>query len=541
MTDTLIVGGGTAGCVLAARLSEDPSHTVVMLEAGQVWLDPAAFPEALRDATRMPLDPDAPWLWRYRSILSAGGDSAEDARVAVGGVDTRGGADLGRDAGLAREDAVSGGAPRAWGRSGRPEGAPVPGELVRGRVLGGSSSVNGSYFGRARAADFAAWDDIAGGPGWDFDAVLDGYRRSECDKDFGDRPGHGRTGPIPVVRTAHPAPISREFAAAARALGLPERDDLNALPGDGPQTGLARVPCNVDRGNRIGTATAYLLPAAHRPNLRVEGAATVSRVLVRHGRAVGVEYRRDGTIQTAWADHIVLCAGAVETAALLLRSGIGPAALPAETGIPLVHPAPVGQWFTDHPEIGLEYRVGSEPGEDPPATVPLEYVVDLDDIELRPYTVEFTPGTRRLGVALMRPRGWGVLGLSAGDPAARPVIAHRYLSEAADRARLLEAASLAEELLSRIPGARLLTRVPPATHPRSPAWLRERLATSQHLAGTCRMGAAHDERAVVDHRLRVHGVPGLSVVDLSVPPVPLSRGPHASAVMIAERAADLPR
>lgn len=493
MTDTLVVGAGTAGCVLAARLTEDPSHTVRMLEAGAVWLHAAVFPPALLDATRMPLEPGAPWLWHYRTTLATAG------------------------------------------------GAAVSGELVRGRALGGSSSVNGSYFGRARAEDFAAWHGVAGGPGWDFDTVLPAYRRSERDRDFGDRPGHGLDGPIPVVRSAHPVPISRGFAAAARALGLPEREDLNAVPGIGPATGLARVPCNIEGGRRIGTAWAYLLPAAHRPNLRVDGATLVSRVLFRRGRAVGVEYRRDGVTETATADRVVLCAGALETAALLLRSGIGPAASVAGLGIPLVHPAPVGQWFTDHPEIGLGYQVDPAPSQAPPDTVPLEYVLDLDDIEMRPYTVEFTPGTRRLGVALMRPQSAGLLRLPSGDPSASPVIEHRYLSERADRARLLEAAALAEELLSRIPGACLGAKVPPVTRPGVAAWLRERLGTSQHLVGTCRMGGERDERAVVDHGLRVRGVHGLSVADLSVVPVPLSRGPQASAVMIAERAADLLR
>lgn len=492
MTDTLIVGGGTAGCVLAARLTEDPAHTVTVLEAGRTWLDATEFPAPLRDAARMPIEPDADWLWRYRTVLAPGTDAP-----------------------------------------------PVSAELVRGRVLGGSSSVNGSYFGRARATDFAAWDALAGGPGWDFDSALAAYRRSESDRDFGDRPGHGGAGPVPVVRAARPVPVSRAFAAAARTLGLPEREDLNALPGEGPDTGLARVPCNVENGLRIGTATAYLLPAAQRPNLRVLGEAVVSRVIFRRGRAVGVEFRRDGAVETATADQVVLCAGALETAALLLRSGIGPDAGSLPAGVPLVHAAPVGQWFTDHPEIGLDYRL--DLAADEPPTVPLEYVLDLDDIELRPYTVQFTPGVRRLGVALMRPHSSGVLRLPAGDPAAPPIVEHRYLSETADRARLLEAAALAEELLARIPGVEIRTRVPSAAHPRANAWLRERLGSSQHLAGTCRMGAARDRRAVVDHGLRVHGVAGLSVVDLSVVPVPLSRGPQASAVMIAERAAERPR
>ncbi|HLS76842.1 MAG TPA: mycofactocin system GMC family oxidoreductase MftG [Nocardia sp.] len=489
--DTLIVGGGTAGCVLAARLSEDPAHTVTVLEAGRTWLDADAFPAALRDATRMPIGPEADWLWRYPAVLTAAG------------------------------------------------GDRVVTELVRGRVLGGSSSVNGGYFARARPADFAAWDAVAGGPGWDFASAVAAYCRGESDRDFADRPGHGGAGPIPVVRAGDPVPVSRAFAAAARAVGLPEREDLNAAPGDGPDTGLARVPCNVVAGRRVGAAAAYLLPAAHRPNLRVLGEAEASRVLVRRGRAVGVEFRRGGAVETATAERVVLCAGAVESAALLLRSGIGPDADAISDGVPLVHPAPVGRWFTDHPEIGLDYRLDARPAGRP--TVPLEYVVDLDDIELRPYTVRFTPGVHRLGIALMRPRSAGVLGLAAGDPAAPPRIEHRYLSEPADRARLLAAAALAEELLAALPGARVLTPVPAAADPGAGAWLRERLGTSQHLAGTCRMGAADDERAVVDHALRVHGVDGLLVVDLSVVPVPLSRGPQASAVLIGERAAHLQR
>ncbi|WP_280204205.1 mycofactocin dehydrogenase MftG [Nocardia farcinica] len=492
MTDTLIVGGGTAGCVLAARLSEDPAHTVRVLEAGPVWLEPQRWPAALRDAGRMPIDPAAPWLWRYTSTLDDGAGAA----------------------------------------------AAVVGQLVRGRVLGGSSSVNGSYFGRARAADFAAWSRIAG-PLWDFDAVLPAYERSERDLDFGDRPGHGAHGPIPVRRTATGVPVSRLFADAVRAAGFGERADLNGLPDAGPSTGLAKVPCNVADGRRVGTAAAYLLPAATRPNLRVDGEVPVSRILLRRGRAVGVEYRRGRAAETAWADRIVLCAGAVESAALLLRSGIGPPGQLRALGITPVQAAPVGSWCTDHPEIGVEYRLEPEP--DRPPTVPLEYVLDLDDIEIRPYTVSFTPDTYRLGVALMRPLAAGELRLRSADPARPPVLEHRYLSAAADRDRLRAAAVLATDLLAAVPGARASTVAPPAAGERAAAWLRARLATSQHLSGTCRMGGPEDPAAVVDAHCRVHGLAGLAVVDLSIVPVPLSRGPQASAVMLAERAAEFLR
>ncbi|WP_435590471.1 mycofactocin dehydrogenase MftG [Nocardia sp. bgisy118] len=489
MVDTLIVGGGTAGCVLAARLSEAPDHTVRLLEAGTVWSTAAEMPAALRDATRLPIGPEARWLWRYPATLAA---SSDDDRA-------------------------------------------VEGNLVRGRVIGGSSTVNGSYFVRAPAADFAAWSAALGGArDWSFESVLPAYSRLEDDRDYGDRPGHGRGGPIPVRRTTDPTPVSRAFATAARDAGFAEvpdlntLPDLNALPDAGPAEGVGPVPCNVDGGARVGTASAYLLPALARPNLSVQGGVLVSRIRFHGDRAIGVDYRRGETSGTIRADRIVLCAGAVESAALLLRSGIGPPDELAALGIPVVRPAPVGAGFDDHPEIGLEYLLDVPT----PAAVPLEYVLTLDDIEIRPYTVPFALDRHRLGVALMRPESAGLLRLRGADPLAAPRIEHRYLAGAADRARLRDAVALAVEVLHRIPGAYPCHSPPASGHD---AWLRANLSTSQHLSGTCRMGAA--EHAVVDTRCAVHGVSGLSVVDLSVVPVPLSRGPQATTVMLAEHAA----
>ncbi|WP_054816093.1 mycofactocin dehydrogenase MftG [Nocardia arizonensis] len=481
MVDTLIVGAGTAGCLLAARLSAVPGYRVLVLEAGPVWPDLAAAPPAVRRADRMPIGPESPWVWRYRTGLTDGPDAVEA-------------------------------------------------ELVRGRLLGGSAAVNGGYFVRATAADFAAWTTELGGCGqWALDTVLPAYRQIERDHDFGAAPGHGLNGPIPVRRTANPAPVSIEFAAVAAAAGFPEIPDLNALPDTVPDTGFGPVPCNVADGMRGDTASACLLPVAARPNLTVAGGKTVIRIVFRGTRAVGVEYQ-GGTIA---ADRVVLCAGAVESAALLLRSGIGDPARLRELGIEVVAPAPVGAWFSDHPEAGVEYRL---PGA-ARAGVPVEYALTVGDVEIRPYTFGFgaDPHLLRVGVALMRPRSVGELRLRSADPAVAPALAHRYLADPRDREALRAGVAVAADLVAAMPGARL-----------SPAWrgpvdsalLRANLGTSQHLSGTCRMGRAGDERAVVDQWCGVHGVRGLSVVDLSVVPVPLGRGPAATVMMVAQHVAN---
>ncbi|MFC9663382.1 mycofactocin system GMC family oxidoreductase MftG [Nocardia sp. NPDC127606] len=460
MTSTLIVGAGSAGCVLAARLSADPGRSVRVFEAGPVFPTMGELPVELLDPGHLPVGPDSRVVWRY------------------------------------------------------------PGNLVRGRLIGGSGSINGSYFLRPPAADFAAWSAVAG-PRWSFDSVLPVFCALEDDADFGTAPGHGIGGPIPIARTSDPTEFSVEFARHCVAAGFREIPDLNAPAGDN-EAGFGRVPLAISRGRRAGPAITHLFPALHSSNLIVTGETMVTRLLLRGTRVIGVEWARGRERGTTYADEVVLCAGAVESAALLIRSGIGPEPLLRSLGVPVLRPAPVGAWCTDHPEIGIEF-----PGvESARSAVALEYVLGIDDLELRPYTVMFTPGLRRVGVALMHPESTGELTLVSADPAVPARVDQRYLRAEQDRARLREGVALTADLLGRRIG------------PVDDSWLHANLGTSQHLSGTCRMGPAQDERAVVDEQGRVHGIEALTVADLSVVPVPLRCGPQATTVMLAASIAD---
>ncbi|WP_444543632.1 GMC family oxidoreductase N-terminal domain-containing protein [Nocardia thailandica] len=370
----LIVGAGSAGCVVAAALSADPDRVVTVVEAGPVWPGPGALPAELRDPAVLPVGPDSVVARHY------------------------------------------------------------PGNLVRGRLIGGSGAINGSYYVRATAADHRAWQEVAADPFWAPEAVLATHVALERDADFADAPWHGSRGPVPVRRIARLAPVSEEFVAACARAGFAGIADLNAPShiSHTPHTshtqdpsapspisarddveGVGPVPCALDdHGRRAGPALTHLYPAAHRPNLTVIGDTTVTRLRLTRGRVTGVEWRRGRARGVHGADRVILCAGAVESAALLIRSGIGPVDQLLRLGIPVAQPAPVGRWCTDHPEAGLEFPA-ADPGQ---ATVPLEAVLLTAGVEVRPYTLAFTPGVRRIGVALTRPRSVGVLELRSADP-----------------------------------------------------------------------------------------------------------------------------
>jgi predicted dehydrogenase (TIGR03970 family) len=528
--DVVVVGAGTSGCPLAARLA-DAGRRVLLLEAGADHPRPEDFPAVLTDAARMGAAvPGAAQNWNLLGVLT---------------------------------DEVT---------------FPVP----RGRVVGGSSALNGGYFVRGTPADFDGWA-AAGNDLWSHERVLPVFRRLEADADFGDSPLHGAAGPVPVHRPVAGHPLADAFAAAAAELGFPEEPDKNAggAPGYGP------VPFNVADGVRVNTAMAYLSPRRGAPGLTVRGGVRVHRVLVEHGRAVGVATDA-GEVR---AGEVVLSAGAVGSAHLLLLSGIGPADPLRAHGLDVVADLPgVGRDFTDHPDLYVTYRPARRLPM-PRGLLPLHGALNtaaegsaVADLELLPWLKPFSrvmvdraasgvvgalrrpratlaalrgssphrlldTARRRddlfLGVALQQEDSRGRLTLAGADPRRQPRIEYRYLTEERDRRRMREAVRLAAELLrtaALAPFVAERTGLPDdvlADDAALDRWTRRHIATAVHLAGTARMGPDRDPGAVVDQELRVRGVAGLRVADTSVLPVVTTRGPAATAVMVGERAADL--
>lgn len=395
--------------------------------------------------------------------------------------------------------------------------------IMRGATVGGSGAVNGGYFCRGLPRDF----DGFGIPGWAWSDVVDHFRAIETDLDFSG-PAHGDSGPILIRRTHEIVGSTATFVEATRRCGFGWLPDLNDASGaDGLPSGVGAIPLNIVDGTRIGPGAAYLLPALERANLSLLTQTRALRLRIADGRATGVDALGPGGPITLTADRIVLSAGAIESAHLLMLSGIGDEAMLRAAGVNPLIPLPVGMGCRDHPEWVLPTTWTVEPGR--PV---LEVVLSTpEDIEIRPYTGGFVamvgdgtaghPDWPHLGVALMRPRARGRITLVSADPMVPPVIEHHYDSEPADIAALQAGCDLAREIAG------------PTTEVGEPAW-----STSQHLCGTAPMGDARDPAAVVDHQCRVHGVDGLWVVDGSVLPTITSRGPHATIAMLGHRAAE---
>jgi choline dehydrogenase/5-(hydroxymethyl)furfural/furfural oxidase len=526
-TDWLVVGGGSAGCVIAARLSEDPSRAVTLLEAGPDWRS-AEAPVQIRSMNG----------WRAL-------DEAACAQFQWAGLESK----------------------RSAAQEPRPH--------VRGRGLGGSSVVNGMIAIHAMADDYDRWA-AEGCPGWSFEDILPYRRRLESDLNFGHAPYHGADGPMPIVRLdrAEWGPADEALAESASAAGHGWCEDHNAPTG----TGLSPYGISARDGARVTTNDGYLDPARGRPNLSVVGGATVDRVLLERGRAVGVRARVGGNWVEVRAEGVVLCAGAIHSPAILLRSGIGPEGSAVRL--------PVGEGMQEHPLalFWLFHRPGAHPGLDARQTnCCLRYssgmegagendmvIVSVNQTLALPADVtshlvadqaagtwggagrgEAPGGPGLLCLWINQQFGRGVLKLASPDPDVHPLIDQDLLNVESDLARMRDGVKRSLDLLrsgsfDRAFGTIAIDMTGRGLEELSDdkavdAWLMETVGDTGHICGTCRMGAPGDPRSVLDPGGRVLGVDGLWVADASVFPAVPRANTNMPTVEAAERLSDLIR
>lgn len=526
MLDYLIIGGGSAGCVLAARLSEDPAVRVALLEAGprddSVLIHcPAGLALLAKSGQNN---------WGFQTVPQAGLDGRR-------------------------------------------------GYQPRGKVLGGSSSVNAMIYTRGHRSDYDHWA-AQGNPGWGWRDVLPYFKRAEHNERGADA-FHGSGGPLNVMDLRSPNRHSPDFVAAASQAGFPQNPDFNGAEQEG--VGLYQVTHK--NGARFSAAKAYLTPNLGRPNLQVITGAQATRILFEGKRAVGVEYLQDGTLkQLRAAREVLLSAGALQSPQLLMLSGIGPAAHLRQQGITPLHELPgVGQHLQDHVDVvlvydapaltdlfGLSFKgalnllrgigewrrhrrgmlttnfaeaggfIRSQAGEAIP-DLQLHFVIGKLVNHGRTTT---TGHGYSCHVCLLRPHSRGSLQLASKDPLAAPLIDPNFLAERDDMERLVRGFKLMRHILSQpalagYGGRELAASAAARSDQEIEQYIRGHADTIYHPAGSCRMGPGPMD--VVDARLRVHGLQGLRVVDASIMPSLVGGNTNAPVIMIAEKAADLIR